>query len=125
MEKTYEIEECDCGHTSPIEFNLHDEDGNATCPNCVIDFIKTKRISKSFKYVILARKWSSDQSHNYVVDFCNGIDTAKEIAENEMRERGGKYGMCVFGKSNEVEIECVFEIKSPYKQKVNIPTDKA
>lgn len=39
MFKTYEIEDCDCGHYSPVEFNSHDDDGNAMCPNCTKDLL--------------------------------------------------------------------------------------
>jgi len=85
-----------------------------------------KQLRKTGSYIVIAKRWSSEQSHNYIVDLCSGIDTAKEIAENEMRERGGKYGMqiIVFREDNN-EQEIVFEIESPYKNKVNIPTDNA
>lgn len=39
MKKTYEVEQCECGHVSPNEFNNHDDEGLATCPNCTIDFL--------------------------------------------------------------------------------------
>ena len=37
-EKAYEVIECECGHTCPIEFAQFD-DGIATCPNCFIEEI--------------------------------------------------------------------------------------
>jgi hypothetical protein len=43
-----------------------------------------------------------------------------------MRERGGKYGMQIIAfREDNNEQEIVFEIESPYKNKVNIPTDNA
>lgn len=83
-------------------------------------------LRKLGSYIVVAKRWSSDQSHNYIVDLCNGIDTAKESAEKEMTERGGKYGMQIFAfRSDNNDLDMVFEIESPYKNKVNIPTDKA
>jgi len=85
-----------------------------------------KPLRKTGSYIVIAKRWSSEQSHNYIVDLCSGIDTAKEIAENEMRERGGKYGMQIIAfREDNNEQEIVFEIESPYKNKVNIPTDNA
>lgn len=86
-----------------------------------------KELRKIGSYIVVAKRWSSEQSHNYIVDLCSGIDEAKEIAELEMTERGGKYGMQIIAFSNELgaEQEVVFEIESPYKNKVNIPTDNA
>ena len=86
-----------------------------------------KELRKIGNYIVVAKRWSSEQSHNYIVDLCNGIDEAKEIAELEMKERGGKYGMQIIAFTNEInsEQEIVFEIESPYKNKMNIPTDNA
>jgi hypothetical protein len=39
MKKEYEVEKCECGHVSPVEFNSHDDDGNAICPDCTIVFL--------------------------------------------------------------------------------------
>lgn len=36
---TYEVEECACGHISPVKFNTHDDDGNSTCPECQIEYL--------------------------------------------------------------------------------------
>jgi len=84
-----------------------------------------KELRKIGSYIVVAKRWGSDQSHNYIVDLCSGIDTAKEIAENEMRERGGKYGMQIIAfREDNNEQEVVYEIECPYKKKVNIPTDK-
>jgi hypothetical protein len=61
---------------------------------------------------------------NFVGSFF--LETAKEIAENEMRERGGKYGIQIIAfREDNNEQEIVFEIESPYKNKVNIPTYNA
>jgi hypothetical protein len=35
----YEVEECDCGHVSPVIYNSYDNDGNSTCPKCQIEFL--------------------------------------------------------------------------------------
>ncbi len=37
MKKEYEIEKCECGHIAPIIFISYDDDGNGTCPNCMIE----------------------------------------------------------------------------------------
>ena len=86
-----------------------------------------KELRKIGAYIVVAKRWGSDQSHNYIVDLCRGIDEAKEIAELEMGERGGKYGMQIiaFGMELNAEPEIIYEIECPYKNKVNIPTDKA
>jgi hypothetical protein len=36
IERKYEVETCECGHETPIAFNHYDENGIATCPDCVI-----------------------------------------------------------------------------------------
>lgn len=35
--KMYEVIECECGHTCPVEIAHVDMDGNYTCPVCVIE----------------------------------------------------------------------------------------
>ena len=37
--KRFEVDKCECGAVSPIEFLQYDQDGNASCLNCIADFI--------------------------------------------------------------------------------------
>lgn len=36
-----------------------------------------KELRKIGAYIVVAKRWGSDQSHNYIVDLCKGIDEAK------------------------------------------------
>ena len=77
------------------------------------------KLRKEGSYIVMANRYSKDEGHSYIVDLCKGIDTAKEAAEKEMVERGGKYGMQVIAfRDDNNEQEVVFEIESPYKNKV-------
>lgn len=40
--KKYEIELCECGHMTPVEFIQYDKDGIATCANCIIEHLTMK-----------------------------------------------------------------------------------
>lgn len=87
---------------------------------------KEKQPRKIGSYIVIAKRWSSEQSHNYIVDLCASIDTAVEVAENEMRERGGKYGVQVIAfREDSNEYDVVFEVESNYKNDVNVVTDNA
>ena len=67
-----------------------------------------------FDYVCVAYRYGHRESHSYVVDICKGIDTAKEAAEKEVTERGGKYSVVVFGKNNALnEVEEVYIAHCP------------
>lgn len=39
----YETEICECGHEAPLQFIIHDNDGNGTCMPCYIEEI-TERL---------------------------------------------------------------------------------
>lgn len=49
--KKYEVEICECGYISPIEFITYDENMIGTCPTCMIEFlqIQLKRKRKNEK----------------------------------------------------------------------------
>lgn len=55
--------------------------------------MEEKELRKNGNYIVVAKQWSKIDSHTYIVDLCAGIDEAKDVAEKEMQERGGKYGM--------------------------------
>jgi hypothetical protein len=77
------------------------------------------QLRKTGSYIVIAKRYSKNESHSYIVDLCKGIDAAKDVAEKEMIERGGKYGMQVIAfREDNNEQEVVFEIESPYKNKV-------
>lgn len=42
IEKIFICYKCECGHTAPIEFVTHNEDGNVICPNCVIEELNSR-----------------------------------------------------------------------------------
>ena len=63
--KTYETELCECGHTAPVEFVTHDEDGNGTCPTCQIEFMHD--VISGYKSI---RKTESED-FKAVMDFAN------------------------------------------------------
>ena len=77
------------------------------------------QLRKEGIYIVVAKRYSKNEAHSYIVDLCKGIDTAKDSAEKEMVERGGKYGMQIIAfREDNNEQEIVFEIESPYKNKV-------
>lgn len=73
-----------------------------------------QELRQSGYYILVAYRWGSRELHSYVVDLCGGIDTAKERAEQETDERGGKYSVAVYAKHAETgEIEQVYETAIP------------
>lgn len=67
-----------------------------------------------YNYTLIAYRYGHRDGHSYVFDMCNAIDTAKEIAEKEVTERGGKYSVVVFAKHEKSGIiEEMYEAKCP------------
>lgn len=42
-------------------------------------------------YIVHARRWGSDQTHNYIVGVYSNVKAAINAAEREEEQRGGKY----------------------------------
>jgi len=65
-------------------------------------------------YILIAYRYGHREGHSYLVDLCGGIDTAKERAEEEANERGGKYSVVVFAKHRDTgDMEEIYEAKCP------------
>lgn len=70
------------------------------------------------RYILVAYRWGNRNDHSYVVDLCEGVDTAIDRAEKETDETGGKYAVVVFGKRSDTgEMEEVFETQIPHHYK--------
>jgi hypothetical protein len=52
-------------------------------------------------YVVIAYKWDCTNLHNYLIGATQDLDWAKEVAQAERDDRGGKYGVAVY------ETDCV------------------
>lgn len=73
-------------------------------------------------YVVIGYRFGHREGHSYLIDLCEGIDQAVEVAEKEATERGGKYAVVVFAKRKDTgDINEVYEVKSPYKDKTQVP----
>jgi hypothetical protein len=46
---------------------------------------------QTFVYIVHARRWGSDQTHNYIVGVYSNVKAAIKVAEREEEQRGGKY----------------------------------
>lgn len=46
---------------------------------------------QTFVYIVHARRWGSDQTHNYIVGVYSNAKAAINAAEREEEQRGGKY----------------------------------
>lgn len=69
----------------------------------------TRPLNVSGAYIVIAYRYGHRDGHSYLVDICGGIDTAKEAAEKEANERGGKYSVLVFTKQiNTGDINVVY-----------------
>lgn len=79
-----------------------------------------QELRQSGYYILVAYRWGSREKHSYIVDLCGGIDTAKERAEHETDECGGKYSVAVYAKHAETgAIEQVYETEIPEHYKHN------
>ena len=73
-------------------------------------------------YVVIAYRFGHREGHSYLVDLCEGVDKAAEVADKEATKRGGKYAVVVFAKRKDTGyIDEVYEAKSPYKDKTQVP----
>ena len=50
---------------------------------------------KDYIYVVTAKRWGENETHNYIVGSSIDYTTATEIAEEETDYRGGKYACIV------------------------------
>jgi len=74
----------------------------------------TRPLNVSGAYIVIAYRYGHREGHSYLVDICGGIDTAKEAAEKEANERGGKYSVVVFAKRIATgDVEEIYEAKCP------------
>lgn len=72
-----------------------------------------ENLNKEGRYILIAYRYGHKDGHSYLVDLCSGIDTAKERAEQEANERGGKYSVSVFAVRSVGDVEEVYEAKCP------------
>lgn len=67
-------------------------------------------MSGSATYVITAYRWGMRDSHSYVVGAVDNLSVAKRLAEDEVRDRGGKYGCEVWSAT----VGQVYYVESPH-----------
>ena len=66
---------------------------------------------QEFVYIIVARRWGDEESHNYIVGWCYNLSKAKGLANIHREQRGGKYAMIV---------EKVYEGYKPFKPRQEV-----
>lgn len=88
----------------------------------------TELPDNSFKkgtlYVVIAHRWSNSENHSYPVGAYITLSSAINNAHKEVCSRGGKYGCIIYATQHtnrfkEDRLVEIYEIESPYKNKVN------
>lgn len=69
-------------------------------------------------YVVTARKWGDNETHNYVVGVFLDMEVAKSVADSHCQYRGGKYSLVVEeGNEGEYNEDANHYVKEVYRAK--------